>query len=85
MSQLGDVNDKMLDGEALIKVIAGSRYYKKPIDSTAKIPINKAYIGEYLNKIYNYRGTVRGNMRLQEEIKARAVRLIDLIRKMYDL
>jgi hypothetical protein len=83
--QIGDVYDKMLDGKTLIKIIADSRYYKKPIDSTVKIAINKAYIGEYLIKMNGYRGSVQNNMQFQEEMKARAVRLIDLIRKEYNL
>ncbi|HEV8079334.1 MAG TPA: hypothetical protein VGP43_01375 [Chitinophagaceae bacterium] len=83
--EIGNVYEKMLDGKTLIKIIADSRYHKKPIDSTAKIAINKAYIGEYLIKMYGYRGSVQGNMRLQEEMKARAVRLIVLIKKKYDL
>ncbi len=85
MREVGDVYDKMLDGKTLIKIIADSRYYKKPIDSTVKIAIDKAYIGEYFIKMDDYLELVQDNMKLQEGMKARAVRLIDLIRKEYDL
>lgn len=84
MREIGDVHDKMLDGKTLIKLIVDSRYYKKPVDSTANISINTAYIGEYLIKMNSYRGSEQSKMLLQEEMKARAVRVINLIRKEYD-
>jgi hypothetical protein len=83
--QIAQLSDKLLDGKSFIKMIANYRYHKKPIDSTVKITLNKNYFGEYLIKINNYRSLVRNNMQLQEEMKARAARLIDIIRKEYDL
>ncbi len=83
--QVHDVYDKMLDGKTVIKIIADFRYYKKPVDSTAKLALNKNYIGEYLIKMNRYRNSARHNMRLQEEMIEQAVRLIDLISKEYDL
>jgi hypothetical protein len=84
--RLGEQIEKMLDGRMLAKIYADTTFHKKPPPAkTTRIPINNAYMNEYLLKLINRGGGIRGNMFLQLTMKSKATNLITLIKKEYHL
>ncbi len=77
--------EQLFDGRALLKIYADTTYYKKPVSPSAAIKLNEQYAGEYLNSLRTFQFLVRQNMELQATVKAKAARLITLIKKEYHL
>jgi hypothetical protein len=84
--RLSEHIEKMLDGKVLAKIYADTTFHKKPPPAkTTRIPINNAYMNEYLSKLINRSGMIRANMFVQQTMKRRAINLIALIKKEYHL
>jgi hypothetical protein len=76
---------KLFDGRALLKNFTDTTYFKNQVSLSATIKLNEQYAGEYLNSLRTVQNLVTRNMDLQAEVKAKAARLIILIKKEYHL
>ena len=77
--------EQLFDGRTLLKIYANATYNKTPASTPAVINLNEQYLGEYLNSLRTFQFLVQQNMDLQASARAKAVRLITLIKKEYHL
>ncbi|HUS01131.1 MAG TPA: hypothetical protein VMY77_05360 [Chitinophagaceae bacterium] len=81
-----DLLQRLFDGQSLTALYVDSVFYKKPADvSNTLIPLNSAYRGEYLNHLREYRFLIFEDMKLRDQIAAKATNLLILIQKQYHL
>ncbi len=77
---------KLFDGNALAKIHADTALYHQPSPSLqTAVAIKREQLGEYLNSLLRCRVAYAANMALQAIIKGRAERLIETIKREYNL
>ena len=85
MADQTKVLQKLFDGRELLRLYADTTFDKKPPTPFALVKTEAQYVNEYLNGLKTFQLVVQLDMDLQTTIKAKAARLIDLIKKEYHL
>jgi hypothetical protein len=76
---------KLFKNNVALKIRADTTLFGKHITSGSDIPINGQYLDEYLNHLMTFQDLIKANLGVQIIIKNRAINLIGLIKKEYDL
>lgn len=80
------ISYRLFDGKVLTKIHADTTFFNEPPPSYFETLImNSQFMGEYLNSLETFRFVVNANLELQAIIKKKAVDLLTLIKKEYDL
>ena len=80
-----DLLQKLFEGEILTKIYVDTMFFKKPAEINTFIPLNNAYLSEYLNNLRAFRFLMFEDIKLRARIASRAANLILLIKKEYHL
>ena|SRR5688572_21367284 len=77
---------QMFDGRLLTKIHADTTFFNEPAPSYSEtLAIHSQFLSEYLNSLETFRFVVNANRGVQAGIKKKAVALLELIKKEYDL
>jgi hypothetical protein len=79
------LSQKLFDAKSVIKAYSISENPALISGSSELIKINVSYLSEYINNLINYNQGIRGNAFLSENCKQKAINLIQLIKKEYQL